>query len=148
MPSIEVSYTASTANFRQGGNSRPNRYILLANAHDSKFYSPMTEYLDSLQSTPEGMPDIRRWPVEHILAAISIKCPAATDHTISSNRPTKTRSQAMTSMVWKNALRGGDPGNRLGADRLNRNYSRLHLSDGHRRFPVAATGGMVCSRCR
>ena len=52
--SIEVSYTASTANFRQGGNSRPNRYILLANAHDSKFYSPMTEYLDSLQSTPEG----------------------------------------------------------------------------------------------
>ena len=30
--SIEVSYTASTANFRQGGNSRPNRYILLANA--------------------------------------------------------------------------------------------------------------------
>lgn len=51
---IEVGYTASTANFREGGNARPNKYILLANATNSKFYSPVTEYIDSLQSTPEG----------------------------------------------------------------------------------------------
>lgn len=51
---IEVSYTVSTVNFRQGGNAKPNHYVLLANANESKFYSPQTEYLDSLQSTPEG----------------------------------------------------------------------------------------------
>lgn len=51
---IEVSYTASTVNFREGVNSKPNQYILLANAKESKFYSPTTEYVDSLRSTPEG----------------------------------------------------------------------------------------------
>lgn len=51
---IEVSYSVSSANFREGGNGRPHQYILLANSKESKFYSPMTEYLDSLQSTPEG----------------------------------------------------------------------------------------------
>lgn len=51
---IEVSYTASTVNFREGGNAKPNQYILLANAGESKFYSPVTEYIDSLRSTPEG----------------------------------------------------------------------------------------------
>lgn len=51
---IEVSYTASTANFSKGGKASPNQYILLANAKESKFYSPRTEYIDSLRSTPEG----------------------------------------------------------------------------------------------
>ncbi len=51
---IEVSYAASRVNLRDGSNMTPNQYILLANANESKFYSPMTEYLDSLQSTPEG----------------------------------------------------------------------------------------------
>lgn len=51
---IEVSYTASTVNFKEGVNSKPNQYILLANAKESKFYSPTTEYIDSLRSTPEG----------------------------------------------------------------------------------------------
>lgn len=51
---IEISYTASRVNLRDGSNLTPNQYILLANAKESKFYSPMTEYLDSLQSTPEG----------------------------------------------------------------------------------------------
>ena len=51
---IEVSYTASRVNLRDGSNISPNQYILLANANESKFYSPITEYIDSLQSTPEG----------------------------------------------------------------------------------------------
>ena len=51
---IEVSYTASRVNLRDGSNISPNKYILLANAKESKFYSPITEYIDSLQSTPEG----------------------------------------------------------------------------------------------
>ncbi|MCM1077248.1 MAG: GLPGLI family protein [Bacteroides sp.] len=51
---IEVSYEASTVNLIEGGNGKPSRYILLANASESKFYSPRTEYIDSLRSTPEG----------------------------------------------------------------------------------------------
>ena len=51
---ILVSYTASTVNFMEGGNAKPNQYILLANSKESKFYSPKTEFIDSLRSTPEG----------------------------------------------------------------------------------------------
>ena len=51
---IEVSYLANTPNFRDGKSELTNRYILLANSKESKFYSPKTEYLDSLNSTPEG----------------------------------------------------------------------------------------------
>ena len=50
---IEVSYDASRVNLRDGSHISPNKYILLANAKESKFYSPITEYIDSLQSTPE-----------------------------------------------------------------------------------------------
>lgn len=51
---IEVSYTAHAPNFRDGKTDLTNQYILLANGSASKFFSPMTEYLDSLNSTPEG----------------------------------------------------------------------------------------------
>lgn len=51
---IMVSYTASKVNFRDGSMIPPSKYCLLANAVESKFFSPITEYLDSLQSTPEG----------------------------------------------------------------------------------------------
>lgn len=51
---IEVSYTAHAPNFRDGKTDLTNQYILLANGSVSKFFSPMTEYLDSLNSTPEG----------------------------------------------------------------------------------------------
>lgn len=51
---IEVSYIASCVNLRDGSNITPNQYILLANNRESKFYSPITEYIDSLQSTPTG----------------------------------------------------------------------------------------------
>ena len=52
---IEVSYTAFSPNMRTGklGDST-HQYILLANSLESKFYSPRTEHIDSLCSTPEG----------------------------------------------------------------------------------------------
>lgn len=51
---IEVSYTALSPNMKNGKVEVANQYILLANCMESKFYSPMTEYIDSLNSTPEG----------------------------------------------------------------------------------------------
>lgn len=52
---IEVSYTMTSPNMRTGklGDSS-HQYILLANAKESKFYSPRTEQIDSLCSTPDG----------------------------------------------------------------------------------------------
>lgn len=52
---IEVGYTAHHPNMRNGKDDMTNQYILLANAEESKFYSPKTEYIDSLTSTPDGM---------------------------------------------------------------------------------------------
>lgn len=51
---IEVSYSVYKPNFRDGKTDLKNQYILLANATESKFYSPFTEYIDSLNSTPDG----------------------------------------------------------------------------------------------
>lgn len=52
---IEISYTAISPNMRTGklGDST-HQYVLLANTKESKFYSPRTEQIDSLCSTPEG----------------------------------------------------------------------------------------------
>lgn len=52
---IEVSYTMTSPNMRTGklGDST-HQYILLANSAESKFYSPRTEQIDSLCSTPDG----------------------------------------------------------------------------------------------
>lgn len=52
---IEISYTMTSPNMRTGklGDST-HQYILLANAKESKFYSPRTEQIDSLCSTPDG----------------------------------------------------------------------------------------------
>lgn len=51
---IEVSYEAHHPNLRNGKDDLTSRYILLANSDESKFYSPKTEYVDSLNSTPDG----------------------------------------------------------------------------------------------
>ncbi len=52
---IEVSYTEHQPNMRTGEkNGVTHQYILLAGGEDSKFFSPRTEYIDSLNSTPEG----------------------------------------------------------------------------------------------
>lgn len=52
---IEVSYTMIAPNMMSGklGDSS-HQYVLLANSKESKFYSPRTEQIDSLNSTPEG----------------------------------------------------------------------------------------------
>lgn len=52
---IEISYTAISPNMRTGklGDST-HQYVLLANTKESKFYSPRTEQIDSLCSTPKG----------------------------------------------------------------------------------------------
>ena len=52
---IEVSYTAMSPNFKNGKVDVKNQNVLLANALESKFFSPITEYIDSLNSTPEGI---------------------------------------------------------------------------------------------
>ena len=49
---IEVSYNYK--HFHRRGSEQNHRMILLANTSSSKFYNPITEYLDSLESTPEG----------------------------------------------------------------------------------------------
>lgn len=51
---IEVSYEAHHPNLRNGKDDLASQYILLANSNESKFYSPKTEYVDSLNSTPDG----------------------------------------------------------------------------------------------
>lgn len=51
---IEVSYVAHTPSHRDGLTELTNQYILLSNSSGSKFYSPMTDYIDSLNSTPDG----------------------------------------------------------------------------------------------
>ena len=52
---IEVGYTEyqpNMRNYQKDGTS--HQYILLVSGDDSKFFSPRTEYIDSLNSTPEG----------------------------------------------------------------------------------------------
>ncbi|MDE6142785.1 MAG: GLPGLI family protein [Muribaculaceae bacterium] len=50
---IEVSYNYK--HFHRTGKEQNHQMILLACPTYSKFYNPITEYLDSLESTPEGM---------------------------------------------------------------------------------------------
>ncbi len=52
---IMVSYRFEHPNYKTGVRDSKNDYILYANAVESKFFSPLTEYVDSMQSTPEGM---------------------------------------------------------------------------------------------
>lgn len=51
---IEVSYMASSPSFKSGSAGTTHRFVLLANGTCSKFYSPKTEFVDSLKSTPQG----------------------------------------------------------------------------------------------
>ncbi len=51
---IEVSYTAYSPNMKTGKDVVSNQYILLANTTESKFFSPKSEFIDSLNSTPSG----------------------------------------------------------------------------------------------
>lgn len=54
--SLEVSYMAKSPSLKYGKEKKiiENRFNLLASPSESKFYSPKTQMLDSLESTPEG----------------------------------------------------------------------------------------------
>lgn len=57
---IEVSYTEYQPNMRTSEKDDvTHHYILLTSGDDSKFFSPRTEYLDSLNSTPDGKAKIQ-----------------------------------------------------------------------------------------
>ncbi len=58
---IEVSYRSTSPSLRKEGVVITNQYILQISDKGSKFYSPRTEALDSLESTPEGKKHISRW---------------------------------------------------------------------------------------
>ncbi len=53
---IEVSYRYShpVQTMKSAEPDITNQYILLTDGSKSKFYSPKTEYIDSIESTPEG----------------------------------------------------------------------------------------------
>ena len=55
---IEVSY--SEISFYENGVERGNKYHLLANVGQSKFFNPRTEEIDSLTSTPEGLASFKK----------------------------------------------------------------------------------------
>lgn len=65
---IEVSYRYEFPHFTKGDRSSRNQYILLANANQSKFYSPRTEYVDSMQSTPDGQAKLQEMQRAAIMA--------------------------------------------------------------------------------
>lgn len=52
---IEVSYTEYNPNMRTGETGEvTHRYVLQTNTRESKFYSPRTEFIDSLNSSADG----------------------------------------------------------------------------------------------
>ena len=53
---IEVSYRYShpVQTMRSAIPDITNQYILLTDGNQAKFYSPGTEFIDSIESTPEG----------------------------------------------------------------------------------------------
>lgn len=55
---IEVSY--SEISFYENGVERGNKYHLLANVEQSKFFNPRSEEIDSLTSTPEGLANFKK----------------------------------------------------------------------------------------
>ena len=55
---IEVSY--SEISFYENGKERGNKFHLLANANQSKFFNPRSEEIDSLTSTPEGLANFKK----------------------------------------------------------------------------------------
>lgn len=51
---VSYLYTHPEQTMRKAEADVSNRYILICNGTKSKFYSPKTEYIDSIESTPEG----------------------------------------------------------------------------------------------
>lgn len=55
-PAIEVSYRYShpVQTMRSAIPDITNQYVLITDGNQAKFYSPKTEFIDSIESTPEG----------------------------------------------------------------------------------------------
>lgn len=52
--SVSYKYYHPEQTMRSAEADIVNQYILISDGHKSKFYSPKTEYIDSIESTPEG----------------------------------------------------------------------------------------------
>ncbi|MDE6804701.1 MAG: hypothetical protein K2J29_08730 [Muribaculaceae bacterium] len=55
---IEVIY--SEISFYENGVGRGNKYHLLANTGQSKFFNPRSKEINSLTSTPEGLANFKK----------------------------------------------------------------------------------------
>ena len=100
----------------------------------------MTEYLDSLQSTPEGDARYKEMARGAYLGGNIDKMPRRDGSyyifkSADENKITSYDINGVEKYFYEEEIRQS-----AGADRLNRNYSRLHLSDGHRRFPWPQAG--------
>lgn len=51
---VSYSYRHPDQTMRRAEPDVSNQYILISNGNKSKFYSPKTEYIDSIESTPDG----------------------------------------------------------------------------------------------
>lgn len=51
---VSFRYSHPVQTMRSAEADVSNQYILLTDGNQSKFYSPKTEYIDSIESTPEG----------------------------------------------------------------------------------------------
>ena len=65
---IEVSYNARS--FYSNGKERNQNYHLLANARYSKYFSPKSEQIDSINSTPEGKVNYKKSQLASLEAMI------------------------------------------------------------------------------
>lgn len=74
---ILVSYDYQSPNLKTGELSNCEQYLLLANASCSKFYSIQTEYIDSLQSTPEGSAKLNDMRVAAFMGGKTSEAPVA-----------------------------------------------------------------------
>lgn len=66
---IEVSYNVHS--FYANGKEKNQNYHLLANSRYSKFFSPKSEQIDSINSTPEGAANYRKSQLASFEAMIS-----------------------------------------------------------------------------
>lgn len=53
-PKADIETTYNYRHFHRSGKEQNHSMVLLANVNESKFYSPETEFVDSLEYTPEG----------------------------------------------------------------------------------------------
>ena len=68
---IEVIY--SEISFYENGVGRGNKYHLLANTGQSKFFNPRSKEINSLTSTPEGLANFKKKTQEKYFRRVILK---------------------------------------------------------------------------